>query len=254
MIGRHYLGCLVFTAVVTGPLAAQASQAQDARINLLFILTPKPGMGRQLEEGMKRHLAWHARQNDTRTITVSNVAFGADLGTYRVVYPNLRWQDLDAAAPLNAGDQADVALNITPHVESVVSRILLRQDSLSRVPAGEPAKAMSAVTYVYLNQGKGPEYFDYLAKLTQAHDKANSSYRVFVLSQITGTDGPLYVIVRPIDKFADNTPAQNRQVLVAAYGELEADRLLNVIDTAVRRTESFITVNRTDLGYTPKRP
>lgn len=254
MIGRHYFGFLLLSTVAAGPLAAQASQDQGGRINLLFILTPKPGMGSKLEEGMKRHVAWHARQNDTRTITVASVAFGDEIGTYRVVYPGLRWQDMDAAAPLTAGDQADVAVNLTPYVESVVSRILFRSDTLSRIPATEPTKAMNIVTYVYLNQGKGPEYFDYLAKLKQAHDKANSSYRYFVLTQITGADGPLYVIVRPIDKFADNSPAQNRQVLVAAYGELEADRLLNVLDMAVRRTASFVSVNRTDLGYTPTRP
>ena len=53
------------------------------------------------------------------------------------------------------------------------------------------------------------------------------------------------------DKFAENTPVQNRQVLVAAYGELEADRLLNVPDVAVRRTTSFVTMLRRELGYTP---
>ena len=251
MTGRCFLGGLLFVTVTAGPLGGQAAQDQGGRINPLYILTPKPGMNRQLEEGMKRHLAWHTKQNDSRSFTVSNVIFGDDLGTYRVVYANLRWQDLDAAAPLTAGDQADVALNIAPYVESVVSRVLLRQDTLSRVPVGEPAKAMSVVTYVYLNQGKGPEYFDYLAKLKQAYDKANSAFRYWVASQISGADGPLFVTVRPIEKFADNTPPQTRQVLVAAYGELEADRLLNVPDIAVRRTASFITVNRRDLSYTP---
>jgi hypothetical protein len=251
MVRKLLFGCL--TVVAISPLAAQAPQDQGGRINLLFVATPKPGMTKQLEDGFKRHTAWHARQQDTRTIAVSQVIFGDGLGTYRVVYPNLRWEDMDAAAPLNAGDQADVALNLTPYVESVESRILFRSDTLSRIPATEPAKAMNSVTWVYLNQGKAPEYFDYLAKLKQAHNKANSPYKYFVLSQITGADGPLYVLVRPLDKFAENTPVQNRQVLVAAYGELEADRLLNVPDFAVRRTVSFVTAVRSDLSYTPAR-
>jgi len=251
MVRKLLFGCLA--VAVSSPLSAQAPQDQGGRINLLFVATAKPGMAKQLEDGFKRHAAWHARQQDTRTITVSQVIFGAGLGTYRVVYPNLRWQDMDAAAPLNAGDQADVALNLTPYSEPVESRILFRQDTLSRIAAAEPGKAMSAVTWVYLNQGKAPEYFDFLAKLKQAHDKANSSYKYFVLSQITGADGPLFVIVRPLDKFAENTPVQNRQVLVAAFGELEADRLLNVPDFAVRRTVSFVTALRSDLSYTPAR-
>jgi hypothetical protein len=253
VIARHALGFVVVAAALTGPLAGQAAQDQTGRISTLFIIKPKPGMGSKLEEGMKKHLAYHTRVNDTRTITVSNVVLGDDLGTYRVVYNNMRWQDLDAAQPLVAGDQADLALNVFPYVESTVSRVLLRSDSLSRIPVGEPAKAMSAVNYVFLNPGKGPEYAAYLGRLKQAHDRANSSYRYWVASQIVGADGPVFVLVRPIEKFADNTPAQNRQVLVAAFGELEADRLLNVPDEAVRRTASFITVNRTDLGYTPAR-
>ena len=251
MVGKVLLGCL---AVVAGlPLAAQAPQDQGGRINLLFVVNAKPGMAKQFEDGLKRHTAWHARQQDPRTITISQVIFGAGLGTYRVVYPNLRWEDMDAAAPLNAGDQADIALNLTPYAEPAESRILFRQDTLSRIAATEPGKAMNAVTWVYLNQGKAPEYFDFLLKLKQAHDKANSPYKYAVLSQITGADSPLYVIVRPLDKFVENTPVPNRQVLVAAYGELEADRLLNVPDFAVRRTVSFVTALRNDLSYTPAR-
>lgn len=252
MVKQVLFGCL--TVIAGLPLAAQAPQDQGGRINLLYVANAKPGMAKQLEEGFKRHAAWHAKQQDPRTITISQVIFGAGLGSYRVVYPNLRWEDMDAAAPLNAGDQTDIALNVTPSVvEPVESRILFRQDTLSRIPATEPGKAMNAVTWVYLNQGKGPEYFDFLLKLKQAHDKANSPYRYAVLSQITGADGPLYVIVRPLDKFVENTPVPNRQVLVAAYGELEADRLLNVPDFAVRRTVSFITALRSDLSYTPAR-
>lgn len=250
MVRKLWFGCLVVVAV-PGVAAGQATQDQGGRINLVYIVTPKPGMTKQLEDGFKRHAAWHARQRDTRTITVATVAFGDGMGQYRVVYPNLRWEDMDAAAPLNAGDGADVQLNLAPYVESVESRILNRSDTLSRIPATEPAKAMNWVTYNFLHPGKGPEYFDYLAKLKQALGRANSSYRYFVLTQINGADSPAFVVVRPLDKWVENTNPQTRQALVAAYGELEADRLLNVQDVSVRRVVSFVATNRPDLGYTP---
>jgi hypothetical protein len=44
----------------------------------------------------------------------------------------------------------------------------------------------------------------------------------------------------------------HRQVLVAAFGETEADRLLDVQDNAVRRIASFIAAARPDLSYTPR--
>jgi hypothetical protein len=250
MIRALRLGALA-TLAFPATLAAQAAQDTTGRLNLLFVVSSRPGMAKQLEEGFKRHAAWHARQRDTRSYTTSVGIFGADVGKYRVVYPNMRWEDLDRAAPIAQGDADDVQTNLAPYVESVVSRILNRSDALSRIPAAEPAKNMNVVTYFFLNPGKGPEFAAYLTRLKEAHDRANSTYRYFVLTQVSGADGPLFIMVRPVDRFAENTPPQTRQVLVAAFGELEADRLLNVQDEAVRRVESFITSVRPDLGYTP---
>ncbi|MBI3081952.1 MAG: hypothetical protein HYY94_03400, partial [Gemmatimonadetes bacterium] len=99
--------------------------------------------------------------------------------------------------------------------------------------------------------GKATEYANYLARLKEAHDGANSSYRYFVLQVIIGGNTPAFAIVRPGDKWTDFPPPQNRAVLVRAYGEYEADRLLNVMDDVVRRTASFVSMQRPDLSYTP---
>lgn len=244
------LGVLSFL-LMPAPLAL-AQQDTTGRFTLLYVLTPKPGMAKQLEEGLKRHQAWHGKQGDKRAIGVSVGIFGDDLGKYRVTYGNQNFAGMDAAAPLAAGDNDDVQANLAPFLEKVESRILNRIDNLSRIPASEPAKNMNAVTYYYLNPGKGPEFAGYLTRLKEAHEKANSTYRYFVLAQIYGADGPLYVLVRPVDTFSGLTNPMVRQVLVAAFGETEADRLLDVQDNAVRRLSSFIVANRRDLGYTPK--
>jgi hypothetical protein len=231
---------------------AEAQQDTTGRFTLLFILTPKPGMAKQLEEGIKRHHAWHTKAADTRSIGVSVGIFGDDLGKYRVTYSNQSFAGMDAAAPLAAGDGDDVQVNIAPFIEKTESRILNRNDNLSRIAWNVPASAMNAVTYYYLNPGQGPEFVGYLTRLKEAHEKANSPYRYFVLTQIIGADSPLWIIVRPLEKFADNTPPMHRQVLVAAFGETEADRLLDVQDNAVRRITSFIAQNRRDLAYSPR--
>lgn len=240
-------------AMVLMPLPqAVAQQDTTGRFTLLFILTPKPGMAKQLEEGFKRHHAWHAKAADQRSVSVALGIFGDDLGKYRVTYINQSFAGMDAAAPLSAGDGDDVQINIAPFLEKTESRILNRNDNLSRIPWNAPATNMNAVTYYYLNPGQGPEFVGYLQRLKEAHEKANSSYRYYVLAQVLGADSPLYILVRPLDKFADNTNPMTRQVLVAAFGETEADRLLDVQDNAVRRISSFIAANRRDLGYTPK--
>lgn len=243
------LGVLSFLLLPVPDAVAQ--QDTTGRFTLLYILTPRPGMANQLEAGLKRHQAWHAGQRDTRAIGVSVGIFGDDLGKYRVTYGNQNFAGMDAAAPLAAGDNADVQTNLAPFLEKVESRILNRVDNLSRIPAFEPAMNMSAVTYYFLNPGKGPEFAGYLTRLKEAHEKANSSYRYFVLAQIYGADSPVYVVVRPVDTFSGLTNPMTRQVLVTAFGETEADRLLDVQDNAVRRLSSFIVANRRDLGYTP---
>ncbi len=240
----------LFTLMMLTP-ALSAQQDTGGRINFIFVLSPKQGMAKQLEDGLKKHQAWHAAQKDARTITVSSVAAGDGVGQYRVVYPNLRWEDQDLAAGITPADLADVNLNVAPYLESTRSLVSLRLDSLSRIPATEPAKAMNWVTYVYVRAGKTAEYTNYLRKLRDAHNLANSPYRYFVLSVLLGSDTPAYAIVRPANKWAEFTPAQNREILVKAYGEFEADRLLNVLDDVVRRTSSFVAAARPDLSYTP---
>ncbi|MBI4420666.1 MAG: hypothetical protein HY560_07555 [Gemmatimonadetes bacterium] len=175
---------LVSTLTAVSLLAPAAGAQQDttARVNFIFVLTPKHGMAKQLEDGFKKHLAWHAQQRDPRTIAVSTVAAGDGVGQYRVVYRNLRWEDQDRAAPTAAADIADVNVNLDPYLESTASLVSLRRDDLSRIPASQPAKAMSWVTYVYVKPGKATEYVNYLARLKEAHEKANSSYRYFILS------------------------------------------------------------------------
>ena len=112
---------------------AVAQQDTTGRFTLLFILTPKPGMAKQLEEGFKRHHAWHTRAADTRSVGVSVGIFGDDLGKYRVTYSNQSFAGMDAAAPLATGDADDVQVNIAPFIEKSESRILNRNDNLSRV-------------------------------------------------------------------------------------------------------------------------
>ena len=219
---------------------AVAQQDTTGRFTLLFILTPRPGMAKQLEEGIKRHHAWHTKAADTRSVGVSVGIFGDDLGKYRVTYGNQSFAGMDAAAPLAAGDGDDVQVNIAPFIEKSESRILNRNDNLSRIAWNAPASNMNAVTYYYLNPGQGPEFVGYLTRLKEAHEKAKSPYQYFVLTQIVGADSPLWIIVRPLEKFADNTPPMHRQVLVAAFGETEADRLLDVQDNAVRRIRASL--------------
>jgi hypothetical protein len=200
---------------------------------------------------MKRHMAWHAANKDQRAYTVSQVVAGEGVGQYRTVYGGTSLAEWDAAAPLGPGDFADVNTNLGPSLESVTSLVALRNDSLSRILRSEPAKAMNSVTYVYLRQGKGLEYAEYLRKVKEAHEKANSPFRYFILNVAIGANTPAVAIVRPMDKWTDFTNARTPALLVEAFGQTEADRILNIVDDTVLRQVSWVAVLRPDLSYTP---
>ncbi len=236
-------------------LAPQADAQQDAaNLTAFYVIKAKPGMAKQLEAGIRKHNAWHAKVDDRKGSNVTVVVAGDEFGTYRVGYGNLRWADMDRFSPEQGmADGDDVQVNIMPFVESVISRILLRRDDLGRASASDPPATLSWVTYNYIRPGKAAEYAAYLARLKEAYDKANSPYRYFIQQVINGAGTPAYITVRPAEKWADfATPANTRQALVAAYGELEADRLLNVVDEVVLRSASFVAARRADLSYTPR--
>jgi hypothetical protein len=245
------LGWLFGFLLLAPGLQGQQAQPQPGSMSFIYILTAKSGMARQLEDGMKKHLAWHTQAKDARSYTVSVVTNGDGVGQYRVVYGGVGYADWDAAAALEGPDVENVNLTMGPFLESVGSLISTRRNDLSRIPATEPPKARNQVTYVYLRPGKGPDYANYLLKVKEAHEKANSSYRTFVLSVVVGPDTPTFTIVRPFDKWAELTPLNTPQVLTAAYGELEANRLMAIPGEVIRRTTSFVTAARRDLSYTP---
>jgi len=76
----------------------------------------KPGMARDFEEGYKRHLDWHRKNNDTWTWRGWTIVSGEHFGYFVDGTFFHTWKELDT--PVSpAADSADNGVNVMPYAE-----------------------------------------------------------------------------------------------------------------------------------------
>ena len=87
----------IFLAVVSVLLLALPVVAQEDSGNVAEVVCNKvqPGKNSQFEEGVKKHLDWHRRQNDSWTWVAWQVITGEDTGTYCWGTFGHNWEDFD---------------------------------------------------------------------------------------------------------------------------------------------------------------
>ena len=111
-------------------LAVPGTFGQDKSVNVgwVYATTPKPGMTKQLEEGRKRHMDFHRKQNDTWTWQVWQIETGESTGSYFSTSFGHSWQDLDAwEQKMGTADTADGAVNLSPYAASTTANDSPRQ-------------------------------------------------------------------------------------------------------------------------------
>src|SRR3954452_24837517 len=102
--------------VLTALLLALSVPGLGQTAAKMVIWQPKPGMERDFEEGYKRHLEWHRRNNDPwvwhgwTLLTGERDGWFVD-GSYFHV-----WTDFDTPVK-PAEDGADNAVNVSPHAD-----------------------------------------------------------------------------------------------------------------------------------------
>lgn len=238
---------LLLSAVV---LMTSPAQAQDDRsLAAVYYVTVKSGMEEKFEEGLKNHISkFHS--TGSQPYGVSVVEMGAGMGEYHLVMSNRQMADFDTDAG-NTADGADWQANVAPHIESTTSRLALVMPDLSYQVAGPPAAGLSWVNYYAINPGRWGDYVLFRSKLKAASEKADSEIDYLVAAIINGAEYPAFLQARPAAKWADFRPLPVRQLLIDAYGDTEAQRLLELSSGAIRGSWSFVTRYRPDLGYAP---
>ncbi len=114
------------------------AQDKDANIVRVYVMAPKPGMTKQFEEGRKRHMDWHRKQNDTWTWETWETLTGPDTGSYlSVTAPPHSWKDFDDwEAKLGTADTADSQTNMGPSITGADNAFWMYMKDWSRPMEG----------------------------------------------------------------------------------------------------------------------
>ncbi|MDR3746843.1 MAG: hypothetical protein P4M04_01575 [Acidobacteriota bacterium] len=242
------LGALLFAA---SSVVAQT----PGTIAALEFQKPKNGMVKQYEDGRKQKATWHKQQNDL-PLLVWETLTGDNTGTYIVGRFGQHWADFDKPPVSDQADQEEYNKVIGTYVESLAARYYEYLPKISNPAASNPAKFSEIMTF-HLRYGKGSDFRSAINRVTDAAQKTKwpLKYEWYVL--VSGGATGTYVLALPHDNWADFADNPNvkpfRDMLKEAFGQAEADSIINQIDSSVQSETSEIIQFRPDLSYLPSK-
>jgi hypothetical protein len=240
-------------AVVSFAGLAFPAIGEEARGTVVAIhcTDPQPGALTRLEEGFKKHAAWHRAQKDTWTWATWIVLTGPETDRLCTGTFDHKWEDFDKPFVSPQADRADALLNIAPAAKKHEATFWARLDALSRPPT-EPT-TMSSVVFFQVRVGMDEEFNSVVAEYHKAIEKTQMPWRYTWYALASGGDDGSYALVLPRNGFAGFNPTGKpfREMLVEAYGETAADALEARWREAVASSRHQLIMGRPDLGYSP---
>ena len=235
-------------------VAAIAALAQEKTVNIgqVFAMVPKPGMTKQFEDGRKRHMEFHRKNNDTWSWLTFQIMTGDATGTYLSTTFGHTWKDFDTwEDKLGMADSADSETNLMPYLAATTESIwMVMPDASNQVPTA-PTSKMLEVEHFMLKPGSEADFEYSIDKVNDAIKKSGWPGHATWYELMNGGEGPHYVLAIPHDNWADM--AEPTPSLVAmlekTLGRHEADMLVHGFEKSVAREWSEIVVYRPDLSY-----
>ena len=237
---------------VAGSLGAQE---KPGTIAALEFQKPKNGMVPQYEAGRKQKAAWHKQQNDPLPLFVWETLTGEDTGTYVVGRLGQHWADLDKPAVSDEADLAEFQKVVGGAVDSVVARYYDHMPKVSNSGDSKtPSKFAEIITF-HVRYGKGSDFRSAIARVTEAGAKTKWPPKYDWYEMTFGGVVDTFVLVLPHDSWADFEDKPDvkpfREMVKEAFGQAEADSIIDRLDSSVQKETSEIVRFRADLSYMP---
>jgi hypothetical protein len=244
------VGIILFVA---GSLAAQQKPGTLAGIEFQ---KPKNGMVPQYEAGRKQKAAWHKEKNDTQGLLVWETLTGDSTGTYLVSRFAQHWGDLDKPSIPDETDLAEYQKVIGTYGESMVYRLYDFMPKISNPPAGAMAPSkFSEISIFHVRYGKNSDFRSAIERIHDASEKTKWPVNYEWYALVNGGEGGEYVLSVPRNSWADfeDKPELKpfRDMLKEAFGQAEADSIVDRIDHSVEHETTEIIQFRPDLSYMP---
>lgn len=245
--------CGVIALAMLPALPARAQDESNDKIANIVFYRAKPGMEQQLNEGLKRHMAWHKDHGGKWTWHTWNTETGERTGGYASGTFGHAWADYDKPDVDPEADGADVAKNILPYVaEGAQWQYYATLSGISRPPEKRPA--MNEVITFQLKYGKDDEFMSLIGRIHEAIKRTGWPVNYTWARRVNGGQNPFYVLLLPRENYAAmKGPAKSLpQMLTEAVGAHEAALLLARLGEAVQTETSHLERDRPDLGYFPE--
>jgi hypothetical protein len=240
--------------VVLFVVCSLAAQEKPGTLAGLEFQKPKNGMVPQYEAGRKQKAAWHKEKNDPKSLLVWETLTGDNTGTYIVGRFGMHWADMDKPAITDQEDTSEFQKVIGSYVDSVVDRYYEFMPKVSNVPAGEmgPAK-FSEIVIFHVRYGKGSDFRSAIDRIHEAGEKTKWPLHYEWYELANGGETGEYVLSFPHKNWAEFEDDPNvkpfRDMLKEAFGQAEADSIVERIDHSVEHETSEIIQFRPDLSY-----
>ena len=252
MQSKHMLSAIGMVLFVACPLIAQEEPASIATFEFQ---KPKNGMVQQYEAGRKQKAAWHKQQNDPLPLYVWEILSGDNTGTYVVGRLDQHWADFDKPPVPDEADRGEYQKVIGNYVDSLTTGYYRLLSKINNPGDMKMPPKFSEVLVFHVRYGKTG---DFRSAITQVHAAAEKTkwpvnYEWYEL--VNGGTAGEFALILPRKNWADFEDKPDvkpfRDMLKEAFGQAEADSIVNRIDGSVERLTSNISQFRPDLSYLP---
>jgi hypothetical protein len=245
------VGILLFFA------GSVVAQEKPGTIAALEFQKPKNGMVPQYEAGRKQKAAWHKQQNDTLPLFVWEILSGDNTGTYVVGRLGQHWADFDKPPIPDESDRAEFQKVVGSYVDSVVARYYEFLPKVSNTSEAKTPPKFSEIITFHLRYGKGSDFQSAIGRVYEASQKTKWPVNYEWYQLANGGPTGVYVLVLPRNSWADfeDKPEVKpfRDMLKEAFGQAEADSIVDRIDDSVQKETSEIIQFHPELSYLPGR-
>ncbi|MGA8272889.1 MAG: hypothetical protein WB919_15110 [Candidatus Sulfotelmatobacter sp.] len=211
----------------------------------------------QYEAGRKQKAAWHKQQNDPLPLLVWETMSGDETGTFLVGHFNQHWADYDKPPVTDEADLTEFQKVMGSYVESLVTRYYDFMPKISNESDDPTPSKFSEIVTFQVRPGKESDFRSAIERISDGTKKTKwqVEYGWYVLANggPTGT----FVLVLPHKSWADFEDKPDvkpfRDMLKEAFGQAEADSIVDRLDRSIEKETTDILKFRGDLSYMPSK-
>jgi hypothetical protein len=238
-------------------VAQQSSTGPQTNLAEIHINKVKPGMTAHYEEGRKKHMMWHAKQNDPWSWLTWEVVTGENTGSYLIGTFGHSWSDLDSRTKFEAEDSADAIAHMGASLESETQSYYRFRADLSLGTSPLQPTPLASITHFLLTPDGLNDFVESLKKVIEGIKKTNypmsGANRWYQL--VNGGEGPHFVLSGDRANWAAFEPATDKTLdamMSEAYGKEQGAAILSTLRKAIRHTSTEILRYRPDLSHIAK--